>query len=100
MNTEAAPACPHCGQQMKKWAVPAASSWDAEFHYVCFNDNCRYFVDGWAWMREKYQANASYRHCVDPASGCSRPLPVWSVTALKDAIIDNRNGNNSEKGTV
>lgn len=79
--------CPHCGKEMDKWTIPAASSWDAEFHYVCFNDECVYFVTGWQWMREKYQANASYRHCVDPATGCSRPLPVWSADALKDQII-------------
>jgi hypothetical protein len=76
---------------MDKWRVPEASTWDSEFHYVCFNDDCPYFVNGWSWMQEKYQAKASYRHCINPTTGCSRPLPVWSLTALKDGIIYNTN---------
>ena len=47
------PECKHCGQKMDKWAVPPASTWDTEFHYVCFNDECPYFVKGWEWMKEK-----------------------------------------------
>jgi hypothetical protein len=73
---------------MKKWAVPTASTWEAEFNYVCFNDECPYFVRGWEWMQEQYQSHASYRHCIDPRTGKSRPLPVWSETALRNDIID------------
>ena len=72
---------------MKKWAIPDASTWKAPFHYVCFNDECDYFVRGWKWMEEKYHAHASYRYCIDPATGHGRPLPVWSLTALKNDII-------------
>lgn len=98
MKIKETPVCPYCKEKMNKWAVPTASTWDAEFHYVCFNDECPYFVRGWSWMREKYQARASYRHCIDPATGSSRPLPVWSLTALKDGIIYN-NDANSHEGT-
>ena len=90
------PECPHCGQKMDKWAVPTASTWESEFNYVCFNDECPYFIRGWEWMQEKYQARASYRHCVDPATGTSRPLPVWSLTALKGDIIHNDNDDSKE----
>ena len=38
-------------------------------------------------MEEKYMAKASYRHCIEPVKGKSRPLPVWSHTALKNDII-------------
>ena len=81
------PECKHCGQKMDKWAVPTASTWNVEFHYVCFNDECPYFVKGWEWMQEKYKAKASYRNCIDPASGHARPLPVWSAAALRNEII-------------
>ena len=72
---------------MLKWGVPDLNTWDTEFLYVCFNDDCPYYVRGWEWMEEKYQAKASYRHCIEPVKGHSRPLPVWSLTALKDDII-------------
>lgn len=81
------PMCKHCGRKMSKWAVPDQSTWNVDFNYACFNDECPYFVKGWSWMQEKYQAKASYRYCVDPVSGHSRPLPVWSADALKTDII-------------
>lgn len=80
--------CPHCGVMMKKWRTPLDGSWDAEFHYVCFNDECSYFVKGWQWMMEKYKAKSSYRHRFDPVTGKSSPVPVGSNVALKGDIIE------------
>jgi ssDNA-binding Zn-finger/Zn-ribbon topoisomerase 1 len=80
--------CPHCGVKMKKWRTPFGSTWSAEYHYVCFNDDCPYFVRGWKWMMEKYNVVSSYRHRYDPETGESGPVPVWSKSALKDDIIE------------
>jgi len=73
---------------MKKWRTPDATSWSSEFQYVCFNDECPYFVQGWSWMLEKMNVSASYRHRYDPDSGSSGPLPVWSYEALKGDILE------------
>jgi len=83
-----APPCPHCGQEMKKWKVPIASTWANEFFYVCFNDECPYFVKGWEHMWEQQATKASYRCRLDPDTGEYGPIPVWSYDALKDDIID------------
>ena len=88
MPDKKAPLCPHCSQEMKKWKVPIASTWANEFFYVCFNDECPYFVQGWEHMWEQQATKASYRCRLDPDTGEHGPVPVWSYDALKDDIID------------
>ncbi len=80
--------CPYCGSRMKKWRVPDGASWDAEFFMVCFDDECSYYRDGWTWMREQFQQEASYRYAVDPREGQRWMIPVWSPSATKEMIVD------------
>jgi len=39
-------------------------------------------------MQGHYNVNASYRYRLDPVSGATGPLPVWSKDALKGSIIE------------
>ncbi|MBD3381172.1 MAG: hypothetical protein GF404_03140 [candidate division Zixibacteria bacterium] len=87
-GTENMTICPHCGSQMLKWKVPPDSTWSVEYIWVCFNDECNYYVRGWNWMREKFQQNASYRHSYNPQTNTTGPIPVWSPSALKKDIIE------------
>lgn len=80
--------CPHCGKKMSKWKTPSLSTWTAEFFYVCFNDECPYYVKGWEHMNKSQETNCSYRHRYDPDTGMTGPLPVWSSFAGKDEIIE------------
>jgi len=80
--------CPYCGVKMKKWMPPAESTWGNYEQYICFNDECSYYVEGWTWMKEQYQQKVSYRHRYDPQTGETGPIPVWSVDALKDRIVE------------
>lgn len=83
-----APHCPYCKQEMKKWRVPINSTWYNEFFYICFNDKCPYFVQGWDQMWEQQKTKASYRCRLDPDTEKYMPIPVWSYDALKDDIIE------------
>jgi hypothetical protein len=90
------PRCPHCGLLMKKWHTPqmpfgGSTTWTTEFLYVCFNDECPYFVNGWDWMWNNYHRHVSYRHMLDPVSGGTSPIPVSSYDSLKEGIIDDPN---------
>ena len=87
MPIKKTPRCPHCGQEMKKWQVPITSTWPNEFFFVCFNDDCSYFVQGWEQMWEQQATRASYRCRLDPDTGKCAALPVWFYDALKNNII-------------
>jgi hypothetical protein len=71
---------------MSRWRNPELACWSGEFQYVCFNDECPYFIQGWEWMESHFQVKSSYRHRLDPETGDNGPLPVWSKDALRSLI--------------
>ncbi len=87
MEKQEKPTCPHCGARLLKWLAPAESTWGETILYVCFNDDCDYFKNGWNHMWNKYQQKASYRHRLDPVTGQTGPLPVWSEDATRNRIV-------------
>jgi hypothetical protein len=88
MSEQEIPKCRHCGVEMKKWRTPQLSTWSGQFQWVCFNDECPYYVRGWDHMLKTQNVKASYRHKLDPETGATGPLPCWSAGAHKDQIID------------
>lgn len=88
MGTEEKMKCKYCGIEMKKWQPPLHSTWTNEFLWVCFNDECPYFVRGWDHMMKTQEVKASYRELVNPETGASSPLPTWSNEAHRDSIIE------------
>ncbi|MFH1861309.1 MAG: ogr/Delta-like zinc finger family protein [bacterium] len=85
------PACPHCGARLLKWLPPPNTSWGGSIQYACFNDDCPYYMRGWEHMMNKYQMKASYRFRLDPVTGETGPLAVWSKTAARNCIVPTEN---------
>lgn len=83
--------CPHCGSTLRLTRIPDELGFADSSHLVCFNNDCSYYREGWAWMQERYAVTASYRYRVDPSTGVAFPLPVWSETAMTDKIIEDKN---------
>jgi len=84
--------CPHCGGRLVRWQVPEGASWPEEYFLACFNDECSYYVEGWAWMKEQFAQTASYRYALNPRTDTSLMIPVWSATATREMIVENDEG--------
>ncbi|MEJ5375858.1 MAG: methyltransferase domain-containing protein [bacterium] len=82
--------CPYCQEPLRKWAVPQNpfTEWDTDFMYVCFNDACPYLVRGWQVMGEQGNRGMSYRCMFNPVNNRCMPIPVPSLQALKDGILE------------
>jgi hypothetical protein len=87
-TTTTIPVCPHCGETLQAFELPENTGWQGDFQLACFNDDCPYYVRGWQHMEGNYSVKASYRYRVDPTTGASSPLAVWSPDALKNRIMD------------
>jgi len=84
-------ACPHCGERLKKWAVPDnpfVQTWDNDYMYICFNDACPYYVRGWEYMHREGNHGTSYRLMYNPEKDRCLPIPVPTPKALWDGIIE------------
>jgi hypothetical protein len=83
--------CPYCDSRMKKWEVPDNPfevTWNNEFMYICFNDQCPYYVRGWDHIYQSTKRMASYRFMYNPDKDVCTPIPVPSPKALRESIMD------------
>ena len=76
--------CPYCGEDLEKWMVPDSpfNEWPNEYFYVCFNDHCAYFVEGWD-MVASMGSFGSYRLTYDPLKDAFHPAPVLASALPK-----------------
>ncbi len=77
------PKCPHCDTEMSIWEVPAISvgdglGWGEPFLFICFNDDCSLFKQGWDEIMENLGQKSSYRCMNYPGTDKFEILPVFS----------------------
>lgn len=87
------PSCPHCQQEMSLWEVPPMNfsdglGWGVPYLYVCFNDECSLYKQGWDNMRENYGRNSSYRCMRYPEEDIYECLPVFGPEGGSAQVVD------------
>lgn len=87
------PTCPHCDIELSCCEAPPIHigdglGWGSEVLYICLNDDCSLFVNGWAQIEEKYGHSSSYRYMQLPGSTESNLMMVGSEDAFKGSVID------------
>lgn len=87
------PFCPHCDQQMNIWEVPPIPvgdglGWGTPYLFLCFNDECPLYVQGWDNLKENYSHHASYRCMCYPGTQQFELIPVFSPMGGRGQIID------------
>ena len=92
---QAKPACCDCEQEMNLWEVPPINfsdglGWGSPYLYVCFNDECPAYKQGWDNLRENYSHMASYRRMCYPGTDQYELMPVFSPVGGTGQIIDDQ----------
>lgn len=87
------PRCPHCDQEMKLWEVPPINvgdglGWGAPFLFLCFNDDCPLYTQGWQSMEENFAQRASMRCFNYPGTEQFECMPVFSSMGGQGQVID------------
>jgi hypothetical protein len=89
------PVCCDCGEEMNLWEVPPINfsdglGWGTPYLYVCFNDECPAYKQGWDHLRENYNHMASYRRMCYPGTDQYELMPVFSPVGGTGQIIDDQ----------
>ena len=87
------PLCPHCNQEMQLWEVPPINfsdglGWGEPFLFLCFNDECPLFVQGWEDLEENFAQRASMRCLNYPGTNQFECMPVFSSMGGTGQIVD------------
>ena len=87
------PKCPDCNSPMTLWEVPPMNfsdglGWGTPYLFVCFNDMCGSYKQGWEHLQETMEVQASYRCYVEPGQKNFEYMPVFSPVGATGGILD------------
>ena len=85
--------CPHCQARLTLCHAPPVHvgdglGWGSEYLFICLNDECRLFVNGWQNIENNYGHVGSYRHMKLPDSEESYTMMVAGKAAFTGSIVD------------
>jgi len=95
MMAQEKPKCPHCDREMSVWEVPPINysdglGWGAPYLFVCFNDECSLYKEGWKNIEENYGHSASYRCMCYLGADSFECMPVFSAIGGTGQVIDDQ----------
>ncbi len=87
------PVCKYCHREMSLWEVPEMAiddglGWGSPYMFVCFNDACRLYTQGWDNIRENYGRTASYRCICYPGTETFECMSVYGPQGGHGQIVD------------
>jgi uncharacterized Zn-finger protein len=85
--------CPYCSARLTLCHAPPIHvgdglGWGSEFLFICLNDECKLFVNGWKNIENNYGHVGSYRHMKLPDSNESYSMMVAGRDAFTGSIVD------------
>ncbi len=85
--------CPHCKTELTLCHAPPMHvgdglGWGSEFLFICLNDDCSLFINGWKFIENQYGHSGSYRHMELPNSKENFNMMVASKDAFTGSIVD------------
>lgn len=91
--TQERPQCTYCGKKMSIWEVPQfpiedGLGWGTPYLFVCFNNQCPMYEQGWDNIRQNYGRHASYRCICYPGNDTYGCMAVFSQSGATGQIIE------------
>lgn len=85
--------CPHCKEPLACCEAPPIHvgdglGWGSEVLFICLNDKCSLFLNGWEQIEKQYGHHSSYRYMELPDSKEGNVMMVGNSDAFKACIID------------
>ncbi|MDY6837032.1 MAG: zinc ribbon domain-containing protein [Thermodesulfobacteriota bacterium] len=100
------PVCPYCGQEMKIMACGQSGfvnggRWGSPYLFICGNDACPLYAEGWDHMQETYGRPCSYRCICYPDSDRTAARAVyssnqWGIIDEADIAVDKARGTDDD----
>lgn len=85
--------CPHCQTQLSCCEAPPfhigdGLGWGSDILFICLNDECSLFVNGWKQIEVQYGHRSSYRYMELPGSPEGNVMMVGTKEAFKGSVVD------------
>ena len=85
--------CPHCKKTLSLCEAPPIHvgdglGWGSDILFICLNDDCSLFLNGWDKIEAQYGHHASYRYMELPGSPEGNCMMVGNADAFKACVID------------
>jgi hypothetical protein len=87
------PVCPYCGGKMRIWecqdcGLSCHAGWGTPYLFICADDECPLYVNGWEEMKKNYGRTCSYRCIYLPGAGGTETMAVFSSRDCISELLD------------